>query len=314
MKIDKKHSAYEFSLVIPVYNELPNLPTLFKRLQKAQSEWPKPYQIIFVNDGSSDASLALLKKHKKGLRNIKIIDLTRNFGHQAALLAGMREASGLLIGCIDADLQDPPELLIKMIRQMKSSQAEVIFGVRKKRKEDPLKVFCYWLAYRLLKKILKINMPLDSGDFCVMKKQVVDILVKYHDQNLFLRGLRAWAGFRQEAFYYERAAREFGDSKYSYFDLISLALNGIVGFTILPVIFLGALGVFGILISLIYFVFIALCFLFSFKAPAGFFSVMASLLLFSSIQLCAFGIVGLYVFKNYEETRKRPLFLIKKIY
>lgn len=314
MKIDKKHSTHEFSLVIPVYNELPNLPTLFKRLQKAQLEWPKPYQIIFVNDGSTDATLFFLKKNKKKLHNVKIINFTRNFGHQAALLAGMEEASGCLIGCIDADLQDPPELLIKMIRKIKSSKAEVIYGVRKKRKEDPVKVFCYWAAYRFLKKVLKINMPLDSGDFSVMRKQVVDILVKYHEQNLFIRGMRAWAGFQQEAFFYERAAREFGNSKYSYFDLISLALNGIVGFTILPVIFLVALGIFGTTISLAYFIFIAFCFIFSFPAPAGFFSIMASLLLFSSIQLCATGIIGLYVFKNYEETRKRPLYLIKEIF
>ena len=313
MKLIPKKESYRFSLIIPIFNEIPNLTELFKRLKAAQKKWKSPYEIIFINDGSTDKSLNFLQKNKKSLQNVKIIDFSRNFGHQAALFAGLKEASGDLVACIDADLQDPPELLNDMVLKLEKHRADVVYGVRKNRKEGPVKVFCYWLAYRVLRKIFKLNLPLDSGDFCVMNRKVVNILVSHHDQNLFLRGLRAWVGFKQEAYPYVRAARAFGNSKYSYFNLISLALNGIVGFTSLPIYFLGILGVIGLLISFIYISFLITAFAFSYPTPAGFYSVMAAILFFSSIQLCAFATLGFYVFKNYEETRKRPLYLIKKI-
>ena len=309
-----KKKTSSLSIVIPVYNEIENLPSLLQRIKISQTKWPKNSELIFVNDGSSDSSLDYLKRHKGLLHNAKVLDLTKNFGHQAALLAGLTASNGEVIGCLDADLQDPPELIEKMLKQMHQDKADVIYGVRKNRKEGAIKTLIYWLAYRVLNKVLRIQIPLDSGDFCLMKKNVKRIIITHHDQNLFLRGLRAWVGFKQVPFIYSRDSRFKGKSNYSFSKLLELGFNGIVGFTNLPILFLGVIGVIGLTASLCYMLFLVTALLLNYPSPPGFVSLMVALLLFSSIQLLAIWVIGFYVCKNYEETRKRPTYLVKTIY
>jgi dolichol-phosphate mannosyltransferase len=302
------------SVVTPVYNEEEVVDRLASELIAALSTRSGPWEVIAVNDGSSDATLAKLVEWHRREPRFKVIDLSRNFGHQRALLAGLAHASGEVIACIDGDLQDPPALIPTMLDRLDQQDADVVYAVRRRRKENAAKTTAYWMAYRLMRSIMDIELPLDSGDFAVMRRPVLDAMLRMPEQSLFLRGLRAWVGFRQVPFEYDRAARAAGEAKYRWSDLFRLAYNGIFSFTKVPIRVLGMVGSAAILASVCYAIWLFVAWLFGAQIPAGFSTLILAIIFFSGVQLVAIRILGAYIHRIYDEVRARPVYLVRKFW
>jgi polyisoprenyl-phosphate glycosyltransferase len=301
------------SVVVPLFNEEENIQQLFDRCSKALDVWTNNYEIICVNDGSKDKTLLLLKEIHQKDKRWKIISLSRNFGHQQAFLCGLFHAKGNYVAMIDGDLQDPPELLYDFYQKMISGNFDVVYGVRQKRKEGFFKKFLYKSYYKILKKMASVEIPLDSGDFCLMKKVVVDNMLRMKEQSLFLRGIRSWVGFRQFGFEYERDARFGGEPKYTFKKLFQLAYNGIFSFSQLPVKILTTLGFWVVIIAVLYSFYALYVKITTPDVPQGFTTLAIAIFLFGGIQLLALGIIGEYVLRIYDETRNRPAFIEEEV-
>ncbi len=303
----------DISIIIPVFDEEDNIAALYERTSAVLNEMSRDWEVICVNDGSSDSTLEkLIMIHNTDPR-WKIIDLSRNFGHQRSIWAGVQYASGNLVGIMDGDLQDAPEHF-KLLHEELNKDFDVVYAVRKNRKENVFKKSAYWFSYRLLKYVFAINIPLDSGDFCLMKKKVVDEILKMPEQSLFFRGIRSWVGFRQKGIIIDRDARTAGLSKYSFRQLFKLAYNGIYSFSDYPIKFLGRLGLFIIIGSILYAVWILTKKLVWGQVPEGFTTLIIVILFFGGIQLVTIRILGEYVQRIYDESRKRPLYIIREVY
>lgn len=295
------------SILIPIYNEEKNIKELHSRLKRTQDAFQTPFEIIFVNDGSTDASPAELRAIASSDKHTKVVNLSRNFGHQLAIRAGLNFVSGDAVVIMDADLQDPPEFIESMARKWGEGY-EVVYAVRKNRKENIFLRFLYFSFYRLLKVMSKIDIPLDSGDFCLMDRKVATILAAMPEQNPFLRGLRSWVGYRQIGVEYERKERFGGKTKYSFLKLVQLALDGILSFSDIP---LRLSAFFGFLISVAALSQIVILFIKRLPVPGT--TAIAVLVLFlGGVQLITIGILGEYLGRIYEETKNRPLFLVKE--
>jgi len=299
-----------FSLVIPVFNEELIIEQLYARCTNALEKITPDYEIICVDDGSSDQTLSILQQFHAKDKRFKILSLSRNFGHQAAILAGMSHARGEFIGIIDGDLQDPPEVLHLFIDKLKEGY-DVAYAVRKNRKEGALKKFIYWMYYRILRSVSKVKIPLDSGDFSVMRSYVVEYIKSMPEQSLFIRGIRSWIGFKQVGVEYDRDKRFAGEPKYTFRKLFLLAYNGIFSFSNFPIRMLSRLGFAVTFFSFIY-IGITLFKKFAYgNVPQGFTTIIIFLTLFSGVQLLALGLIGEYVIRIYDESRKRPLFIVR---
>lgn len=301
------------SVVVPLFNEEENIQQLFDRCSKALDVWTNNYEIICVNDGSKDKTLLLLKEIHQKNKRWKIISLSRNFGHQQAFLCGLFHAKGNYVAMIDGDLQDPPELLYEFYQKMISGNFDVVYGVRQKRKEGFFKKFLYKSYYKVLKKMASVEIPLDSGDFCLMKKVVVDNMLRMKEQSLFLRGIRSWVGFRQFGYEYERDARFGGEPKYTFKKLFQLAYNGIFSFSQLPVKILTTLGFWVVIIAVLYSFYALFVKITTPDVPQGFTTLAIAIFLFGGIQLLALGIIGEYVLRIYDETRNRPAYIEEEV-
>lgn len=302
-----------FSLIIPVYNEEAIIPALFQRTVDALGLVTHDFEIICVNDGSRDGSMEkLLACHQKDPR-FKVLELSRNFGHQSAILAGLNYAQGEFIGVMDGDLQDPPEAFLSFYEKMLEGY-DVVYAVRKKRKEGWFKRVAYWLYYRLLIILADVRIPVDSGDFALMRRCVLDEILRMPEQSLFIRGLRYWVGFRQTGVEYERAERQAGEAKYNFRMLMRLAYNGIFSFSDFPIRLLGRIGYVTILLSLLYAVFLFYKRMFWGEVPQGFTSLILAIFFFGGIQLVSIRILGEYVSRIYDESRGRPLYIVRKAY
>jgi dolichol-phosphate mannosyltransferase len=299
------------SVVVPAYNEQQVLPAFFARLKDALAALPDPAEIVFVNDGSSDATAEILDAWAAADPRVRVLHLTRNFGHQAALSAGIDHARGDAVVLIDADLQDPPEL-IPVFHARWREGSQVVFGRRRTRDEGPLKRAAYHSFYKLLHALADIEIPLDSGDFSLMDRALVDRLRQLPERTRFLRGLRSWVGLRQTAVDYDRPVRAGGDSKYTLAKLFKLAFDGIVSFSAAP---LRLALLLGSLVSLAGFVLIAVLFYLrlahAFDLP-GWTSLMVVVLFLGGIQLLTVGIVGEYIARIYEEVKSRPVYLVAR--
>jgi dolichol-phosphate mannosyltransferase len=302
-----------FSLVVPVFNEEENIPLLETELPKALERTGLAWELVLVDDGSSDRTLELLTAWARREPRLVVVELSRNFGHQSAVLSGLSVSTGEFIGIIDGDLQDPPELLPDMLAIVQD-RADVVYGVRRKRKEGLLLKSAYWLAYRIINTIADRPIPLDSGDFCLMRRCVLDELLRLGEQRLFLRGLRSWVGFRQVALAYDRSARARGEPKYGLKDLWRLLRDGVYGFTTLPMRVMRWLGAVVMCLCLLYTVFLLGSLLAGSPAPRGFASLILAICFFGGANLLAFGIVGEYVARIYDETRGRPRFIVRHIH
>lgn len=298
------------SVVMPVCNEEAVLPTLYERFTRAAEGWHLPYEVIAVDDGSTDDSPALLAKIHQSDPRWKIVRFSRNFGHQAAISAGLKFAQGDAIAIIDSDLQDPPEIISHFIAKWRLGH-EVVYGVRTGRKEGPIKRLAYAVFYRLLRATAAVDIPLDSGDFCLMDRRVVDVINALPERCRFVRGLRSWAGFRQVGVPYSRDARFAGEVKYTFAKLARLALDGLFGFSRFPLKLATSMGIGVAGISAAAFG-LPPCvwWLSGWALPPGLviavwlgLSLMLALL---SIQFLLLGILGEYLARIFEETQGRP--------
>ena len=299
------------SIVIPIYNEADNLQRLFERLSWALDK-KYNYEIIFINDGSNDNSETIIKQNIHRNNRIKMIIFSRNFGHQEAITAGLEYAKGDAVIIMDGDLQDPPEVLHRFIEKWLNGW-DVVYAIRKKRKENIFKRFAYSVFYRILNEVSLINIPLDSGDFSLMDRKIVDYINSLPERNRFIRGIRAWLGFKQIGFEYEREERFAGRSKYNTFKLMKLALDGIISISYKPLIIATHLGIIISLFSSIAIVIIFCIKVFTEKAIPGWASILIITLFMGSIQLFAIGALGEYIGRIYDEVKKRPNYIIKEI-
>lgn len=300
----------KISIVIPVYNEAEGIDELYRRTMTALSELTQDFEIICVNDGSQDTSLEQLVAYHKKDDRFKVISLSRNFGHQSAVLAGLSVAKGDYIGVMDGDLQDPPEVFAKFYEQLQQGY-DVAYAIRKNRKEGLVKKLAYWLFYRLLDKMADTKIPVDSGDFCMMSRRVVDKMLSMQEQSLYLRGIRAWVGYKQTGVEYERAERFAGEPKYDFKQLFQLAYNGMFSFSSLPVRVMRRLGYLTLTFSFLYALKILIFYFLYQDAPRGFTTLALAIIFFSGVQLISIGVLGEYVYRTYNESRQRPLFIIK---
>jgi len=312
-----KESPKSLSVIVPCYNEEDSLPALFARIEKIAQDWPEQHEVICIDDGSRDRTVDLLREQHARNPQWKLIVLSRNFGHQSAVSAGLEAASGEVVAIIDADLQDPPELIEELIERWREG-FEVVYAVRKKRKEGIFKRAAYYCFYRLMKSVTEIeNFPLDSGDFSLLDRKVVDTLVAFPEKNRFLRGLRAWSGFRQTGVEYERSARFAGEPKYTFRKLLGLASDGLFSFSGVPlrlasyvglmVSFFSALGAMFFVVQKIYpgpFQAMGL------PIVPGFAATIVTILFLGGVQLLFLGVIGEYLNRIYTEVKGRPEFLV----
>ncbi len=302
----------QISFVVPLYNERESFPILVERLNKLMDSSEPSMEVVMVNDGSRDNTAELMQVNALQDARYHCVFLSRNYGHQLALSAGLSVARGTeAIMCIDGDLQDPPELFGEFYTLFKEGN-DVVYAVRKNRKESPFKKLAYHLYYRLLKGIANVEVNLDSGDFALLSRRVVDIMNQMPEESRYLRGLRSWIGFKQTSYAYDRPERAAGETKYSLKMLYNLAYNGIFNFSDFPVKFITNLGVLTILISLSYFVYTVIKrFVFNVPVIEGFTGLLFTIILFSGVQLVSLGIIGEYVLRIFFQVKGRPLYIIK---
>jgi polyisoprenyl-phosphate glycosyltransferase len=306
------------SVVIPCFNEEDVLLLTYRRLVEALGSRGFRLQIVFVDDGSADDTPNILAHFSKSDPRVKTVLLSRNFGHQAAVSAGLVSADGDAVVVMDADLQDPPEVVLQMIQEW-SDGADVVYGIRIKRKESLPKRIAYKAFYRVFQRLANIDSPVDAGDFSLIDRKVLDVINKLPERNRFFRGLRAWSGFRQIGVTYERHPRAAGSTKYPLRKLIRLAKDGIFNFSTVPLT-----GVFymGVLMSGLSFIALVLVLIlrvfdipiFGMRASdvQGFSSTILTILLMGGIQLVSVGVLGEYIGRIYEEIKGRPAYIIRE--
>lgn len=306
------------SIVIPCYNEEQVLPLLVDRINALVGGWEDKVEIVCVNDGSRDRTWDMLVQITARNSAWKAICLSRNFGHQAAVSAGIFHASGDCVCIIDADLQDPPETLESFIKKWKAG-ADVVYGVRKARKDKPLKMLLAWCFYRIIARLVSIPIPPDSGDFCLLDRKVVDVMNSLPEKNRYLRGLRVWCGFKHEAVEFERDARAAGEPQYTFRKSLRLALDGIFSFSAVPLalashigLWVSALALLGMLFTLAQRIFRDWFELIGLEPGPGFATIVISILFLGGVQLICLGILGEYLGRIYDEVKGRPSWIVSE--
>lgn len=303
----------ELSVVIPFLNEEESLPLLRERITHMESI-PESWEIVFVSDGSTDGSLPFVEKWAAQDPRIKLIVFTRNFGHQAAISAGLDHAEGNFVGIMDADLQDPPEVLLEMYKQAKLGEWDIVYGIRSRRSESWLKRAGYRIFYSLYSFLADSPVIVDSGDFGILSRKAVRVLSSLPEKLRFVRGLRSWMGLRQLGFPLERPPRAAGRAQYSVSRLISLAITGITSFSIKPLRLATLLGIFLCSVSFAAATIYLALFLFTDlheKIP-GFTTIVILLLLFNGLQFLMIGILGEYIGRIFWEVKQRPTYLVDR--
>ena len=286
------------SVVIPMYNEKEVIAETYRRLTAVMHQIQESYELIFVNDGSMDGTFEVLESAAKGDKHVKIIDFARNFGHQMAVRAGLSRACGDAIVIIDADLQDPPEIIPGMMQKWREGY-EVVYGKRKSRQGDNFfKKLTAFAFYRTLHFLAGIDIPKDTGDFRLIDRKVKDALLTMNEHGTFLRGMVSWVGFKQFPYEFERHERFAGTTKYPLKKMLKLAFDGIYSFSTTPIKFLMLLGIFFVLLGILVMLF--------WNAFIG------AISFFSGVLLCAMYILGEYIGRIYEETMNRPLYIISR--
>ncbi|MBN2477075.1 MAG: glycosyltransferase family 2 protein [Pirellulales bacterium] len=306
------------SVVVPCYNERQVLEPLYRRLTTAAESWNEPFEVVLVDDGSDESTWQRVEQIGRRDSRWKIIRFSRNFGHQTAVSAGLRYASGDAVIVLDADLQDPPEEMHRFLAKWREGY-EVVYAIRRRRKENGLKRLCYSLFYRTLACVSKTPIPLDSGDFCLMDRKVVDLLNSMPEQNRFVRGLRAWVGFRQVGLDYERHARAAGRPQYSLRKLVQLAVDGLFSFSTSPLRLATRLGFvistfafLGTLLTLLQRVFADWFARIGWGPVPGFATIVIAILFLGGVQLICLGIIGEYIGRIYDEVKRRPPWIVRE--
>lgn len=296
-------------MVVPVYNEQENIKVLWQRLNSAVQPIGRDYEVVFVDDGSRDATPDLLHELHREHRQAVVVRLSRNFGHQAAVCAGLEHARGRAVVVIDGDLQDPPELIPELIRLWHEGN-DVVYAVRRDRQEGLGKRLAYRAFYRLLKVISDVDIPLDSGDFCLMDRRIVDTLNRLPEKGRFVRGLRSFLGFRQVGLEYDRPARAAGRPKYTFRKLSGLAVDGLVSFSSYPLRLVTYIGLATAGTALLLTAWVLNDAIRHQTAPRGWASTLVVVLFMGAIQLLSLGIIGEYIRLIFLETKNRPSYIV----
>lgn len=304
----------KYSLVIPIYNEQENIRELYKRLRLIIDQLDDLTEIIFINDGSQDRSLFLLRELHEQDQRCCYLSLARNFGHQIAVTAGLKFARGQVIIVMDADLQDPPELITTMIEKWQAGY-QVVYAQRIQRQQEGwLKRLPAYLYYRILRQLADIDIPTDTGDFCLMDRCVVDVLNKMPEKDRYIRGLRAWIGFSQTAVKFVREPRFAGEVKYTFTKSFSLAINGLVSFSKVPLRLATYVGLLSAIASLLMAILVLYWRLFYPASPlTGLTIIIMAIFFLGAVQLVSIGILGEYIGRIYEEVKGRPLYTLSEV-
>lgn len=304
----------EISVVIPMYNEEPNIDYLFERLVSVLVRLNMKYEIICVNDGSRDNTLKFLVEHHYRNSAIKVVNLSRNFGKEIALTAGIDYTTGAAVIPIDADLQDPPELIEQLIAKWREGY-DVVYGTRRSRQgESWIKRFTASAFYRTIGKLSHTRIPPNTGDFRLLDRRVVNALKQMPERNRFMKGLFAWVGFKQTSILYDRPQRYQGTTKWNYWRLWNFAIDGIAAFSLIPLKVWSYLGLTISLISFLYASFLVIrTLLFGIDIP-GYASLMVAVLFLGGVQLLSLGMIGEYLGRVYDEVKGRPLYLVRDSY
>ncbi|HVP31963.1 MAG TPA: glycosyltransferase family 2 protein [Myxococcota bacterium] len=305
--------APEISVVIPIFGEEETLPELDRRLRAALEPLGLPYEIVLVNDGSRDRSLSVMERLRAADPRICIVDLSRNFGHQLAITAGIDHARGRAVIVMDGDLQDPPEVLPELIARWRQGY-EVVYAVRRTRREGAGLQLGYKAFYRIVRALSDVELPLDSGDFSLMDRRVVDVLVQLPERNRYVRGLRSWIGFRQTGYEYDRPGRYAGEAKYTLRRLLRLAFDGIIAFSDVPLRFATNIGVAVTVIAALLAAWTLAKRLLGIGVVPGFATITILVLFFGGVQLLALGILGEYVGRIYAEVKGRPRYVVRAVH
>lgn len=304
-----ENSRPVLSVVIPVYNSEAIFPELYGRLCGALKGVTSSFEVIAVVDGCRDRSYEVIRSVGEKDPRIKAVEFSRNFGHQAAITAGLSLASGDRVAVMDDDLEDPPEMLPKFLARMEEGY-DVVYGIRRKRERAAIYRFLYKSFYRILGMLVDIRMPTDAGDFCMMSRRVVQVLNAMPENNRYLRGLRSWAGFEQTGIEYDRGARFASNSGYSLTKYIKLALDAIFSFSYKPLTYVSRVGLLIAGGSFLY----GIRLLVVGRSPIapGWASLFVAILFLSGVQLISIGIIGQYLARIYDEIKQRPKFIVKR--
>ena len=304
----------KISLVIPMYYEEQVAEECYKRVSKVLKELKDyDYEIIFVNDGSKDKTLPILEDIAKKDKNVKVVSFSRNFGHQAAVTAGLKYVTGDAIVIMDADLQDPPELIPDMLKYWEDGY-EVIYGKRKTREgESAFKLLTAKAFYSTLNKLSDVEIPKDTGDFRLVDRKVVDVINSLPEHNKFLRGLFSWVGFKQYSYEYERKERFAGKTKYPLKKMLKLAQDGILSFSTKPLKIVGGFGILSVIISICILIYSILSFTFKWNnLTSGWTSIMCTITFLGGVILISLWMIGEYIARIYDETKQRPQYIVDK--
>src|SRR5258706_4540641 len=301
-----------YSIIAPIYNEKDNLPELHRRVKEVMDSTGEPWELILVDDGSTDGSTDGIRELAKQDNQVRPIIFARNFGHQVAVTAGLDYSRGAAVVIIDADLQDPPELILEMAKKWKEGN-EVVFAVRAEREgESWFKLWTASLFYRIIYRITDVKIPLDTGDFRLMDRKVVHVMNQMRERHRFLRGMSAWVGFKQVGVEYKRAARMAGETKYPFKKMFRLAINAVTGFSYFPLqvaTYFGFVSAGCFLLSITFFVGMCGSWLQGLLGPTTSF---ISGFYFSWVPIISLGVLGEYIGRLYDEAKGRPLYIVRE--
>jgi len=301
-----------FSIVAPVFNELGSLAEFYRRIKAVMESQPDPWELVLVDDGSTDGTTDIIRELGRTDERVRPVIFARNFGHQLAVTAGMKYTRGDAVTIIDSDLQDPPEVILELIAKWREG-AEVVFAVRSEREgESAFKLFTASLFYRLIYRITDVKIPMNTGDFRLLDRNVVDLMNSMPEHNRFLRGMSAWVGFRQVGVPYKRAARFAGETKYPLKKMIKLALNAITGFSYLPLQVANWFGFTAVAVALLLLITVIILRIVGSQWLSGQAAILIIGLFLGGVQLISLGILGEYIGRIYDEVKGRPLYIVKE--
>ncbi len=304
----------KYSLLIPIYNEQENIKELYSRVSAIMDKLDDTSELVLIDDGSKDKSLSMMRQLSEQDNRVCYLSLARNFGHQIAVTAGLNFVRGDAVIILDADLQDPPELIPAMLELWRQNY-QVVYAQRiKRKKENWFKRFTAYTFYRILKYLAEVDIPTDTGDFCLIDRQVIDLLNKMPERNRYIRGLRSWVGFNQIALNFERPPRFAGDVKYTFHKSLSLAINSLISFSKVPLRVSTYLGFFAAFLAIIMAILVLYWRLYQPHSPVtGFAAIAIAMFFLGSVQLISIGILGEYIGRIYEEVKGRPLYTVAEI-
>jgi polyisoprenyl-phosphate glycosyltransferase len=302
----------QYSIIAPVYNERESLPELHQQISQAMAQTEETWELVLVDDGSTDGSSDYIREISKKDPHIRPVIFARNFSHQIAVTAGLDYCRGNAAIIIDADLQDPPEVMLEMIEKWKEGY-EVVYAVRKEREgESWFKLFTASLFYRLIYRITDVDIPIDSGDFRLLDRKVINILGQMREKHRFLRGMTSWVGFRQIGIPYRRAKRFAGETKYPFRKMLKLAINAITGFSYLPLQIATYIGFISAGISLLFLPIVIFLRITGSQQFFGQATTLIAVLFLGGVQLISLGILGEYIGRLYDEAKGRPLYIVRE--